>query len=99
FDELRALELRAAAVPAPTGACQAPADPGADPSLGTDNAGSGSDTISTNTGYSDGQTRARLLADLIHMAFVCALTRVATLQLTVFQSHMNVFPITEAMGT
>jgi hypothetical protein len=99
FDELRALELRVGAVPAPTGACQPPSDPGADPSLGGDNAGSGSDTIATNTGYSDEQTRARLLADLIHMAFVCDLTRVATLQLTVFQSHMNVFPITTAMGT
>lgn len=99
FDELRALELRAAAVPAPTGACRVPTDPGADPGVGGDNAGSGSDTIATNTGYSDEHTRARLLADLIHMAFVCDLTRVATLQLTVFQSHMNVFPITEAMGT
>ena len=40
-------------------------------------------------------TSARaLLADLIHMAFVCDLTRVATLQITVFQSHMNMFPIT-----
>ena len=27
-----------------------------------------------------------------------ALTRVATLQLTVFQSHMNVYPITEMLG-
>ncbi|HWA77112.1 MAG TPA: DUF1552 domain-containing protein [Polyangiaceae bacterium] len=99
FDELRALELRAAAVPAPTGACVPPADPGPDPALGGDNAGSGSDTIATNTGYSDEQTRARLLSDLIHMAFVCDLTRVATLQLTVFQSHMNVYPITNAMGT
>jgi hypothetical protein len=99
FDELRALELRAGAMPEPTGACRAPSDPGPDPALGGDNAGSGSETISTNTGYSDEHTRARLMADLIHMAFVCDLTRVATLQLTVFQSHMNVFPITSAMGT
>jgi hypothetical protein len=28
------------------------------------------------------------------MAFVCDLTRAATLQITAFQSHMNVFPIT-----
>jgi len=33
------------------------------------------------------------------MAFVCDLTRVATLQITVFQSHMNVYPITEMLGT
>jgi hypothetical protein len=99
FDELRALELRVASVPAPTGACAPPSDPGPDPATGGDNAGSGSDTIATNTGYSDEDARARLLADLIHMAFVCDLTRVATLQLTVFQSHMNVFPITSQMGT
>src|SRR4030095_16414356 len=67
--------------------------------VGGNNAGSGSDTIATNTGYSDEATRARLMADLIHMAFVCDLSRVATLQITVFQSHMNVYPITEAMGT
>ena len=81
------------------GACQLPPDPGPDLPIGGDNAGSGSDTIGTNTGYSDETERARLLADLIHMAFVCDLTRVATLQITVFQSHMNVLPITTALGT
>ena len=34
------------------------------------------------------------MADLIHMAFVCDLTRAATLQITAFQSHMNVYPVT-----
>src|SRR4030095_13722798 len=66
--------------------------------VGGNNAGSGSDTIATNTGYSDEATRARLMADLIHMAFVCDITRVATLQITVFQSHMNVYPISNALG-
>ena len=33
------------------------------------------------------------------MAFVCDITRVATLQITVFQSHMNVYPISDALGT
>jgi len=99
FDEIRALELRIAAMPPPGGGqCQKPAAPGADPPVGGDNAGSGSDTIGTNTGYSDEATRARLLADLIHMAFVCDLTRVATLQITVFQSHMNVYPISQGFG-
>jgi hypothetical protein len=100
FDELRALELRIAALP-PTagGTCQLPQEPAADPAIGGDNAGSGSDTIATNTGYSDEATRARALADLIHMAFVCDLTRAATLQITSFQSHMNVYPITEPLGT
>jgi hypothetical protein len=99
FDEIRDLEMRIAATPTGGGACQRPVEPPEDPATGMNNAGSGSDTIATNTGYSDEHTRARLLADLIHMAFVCDLTRVATLQITVFQSHMNVFPITEMLGT
>jgi hypothetical protein len=100
FDEIAALEKRIdAAPPVVAGACQLPPDPGADLPVGGDNAGSGSDSIGTNTGYSGETERARLLADLIYMAFVCDITRAATLQLTVFQSHMNVFPITEAMGT
>lgn len=100
FDELRALERRVAAVsPTSSSTCRLPADPGADPAVGGDNAGSGSDAIATNTGYSNEDLRARLMADLIHMAFACDLTRAATLQLTVFQSHMNVFPLTSALGT
>jgi hypothetical protein len=99
FDELRALELRLAMTPPSTSSCSALPAPGTDPPVGGDNAGSGSDTIATNTGYSDEHRRARLMADLIYMAFVCDLTRVATLQLTVFQSHMNVFALTSALGT
>jgi hypothetical protein len=99
FDEIRDLETRINAMPTGGGgACQKPTEPGADPALGENNAGSTADEIATNTGYSDEHTRARLLADLIHMAFVCDITRVATLQITSFQSHMNVFPITEALG-
>ncbi len=100
FDEIAELEKRVAALPpVSTGTCQLPPDPGPDLPIGGNNAGSGSDTIGTNTGYSNEDERARLLADLIYMAFVCDLTRVATLQITVFQSHMNVLPITTALGT
>ncbi|HYQ15367.1 MAG TPA: DUF1552 domain-containing protein [Polyangiaceae bacterium] len=99
FDEIRELELRIAAAPPTLGdQCQKPPAPTADLPLGGDNAGSDSSTIGTNTGYSNEDTRARLLADLIHMAFVCDITRVATLQITVFQSHMNVFPISTDFG-
>lgn len=94
FDEIRDLEVRLGALQDTSGACQQLSDPGADPSVGGDNAGSGSDSIETNTGYSDEATRTRVMADLIHMAFVCDLTRSATLQITAFQSHMNVYPIT-----
>ena len=60
FDEIRDLEMRIAAMPPITAAaCQLPPDPGADPPVGGDNAGTGSDTIGTNTGYSDEHERAR----------------------------------------
>jgi hypothetical protein len=100
FEEIHALQQRVAMIPpVSSGACTVLGDPGPDPSIGGDNAGSGSSDIGTNTGYSGETERARLLADLIHMAFVCDLTRVATLQITTFQSHMNVFQISTAMGT
>jgi hypothetical protein len=99
FDELRDLERRIAELPEVTGACVVPADPGADTPIGGDNAGSGSDSIGTNTGYSDEHGRSRVMADLMHMAFVCDLTRVATLQITAFQSHMNVFPLAEYLDS
>lgn len=99
FDEIRDLELRVAQIPpVTTGECRALDAPGADPAIGGNNAGSGSNDIATNTGYSGEHERARLMCDLIHMAFVCDLTRVATLQITVFQSHMNVHPITSMLG-
>jgi hypothetical protein len=99
FEELRALEQRLSAMPPVSGGgCSVPADPGPDSPIGGNNAGADSSTIATNTGYSDEDTRARLMADLIHMAFVCDLTRVATLQITTFQSHMNVLTVTQALG-
>lgn len=100
FDEIRALEMRIAAIPPPaTGQCHVTDDPGADDPIGGDNPGSGSDSIRSGTGYSNEQERSRVFADLIHMAFVCDLSRAATLQVTVFQSHMNVIDITTGMGT
>ncbi|MFO0726188.1 MAG: DUF1552 domain-containing protein [Myxococcota bacterium] len=99
FDELRDLERRIQAMPPMmTGACQILPDPGMDPAIGGNNAGSGSTDIGTNTGYSEEDTRAKLFADMIHMAMVCDLSRVATLQVTCFQSHMNVFNVSTMMG-
>jgi hypothetical protein len=94
FDEIRQLELRIAAVPPmAAGACEKPADVGTDPGVGGDNAGADSSSLATNTGYSGEHERTRAMLDIIHMAFVCDLTRAATLQITAFQSHMNVYPI------
>jgi hypothetical protein len=44
-------------------------------------------------GYAEENLRGRLLADLVHMAFVCDQTRVATIMLTHAQSFMNVASI------
>ncbi len=100
FDQIRDLEKRIGAVVATeTVTCRKPADPGSNWAVGGDNAGSGGGMLQTNTGYSDENGRAQVMADLVHMAFVCDLTRVATLQITTFQSHMNVFKISESLGT
>lgn len=99
FDELRDLENRIAAIDPGDGACKKLDDPGPDPAEGDPNAGAGSGDIETNTGWSDESLRARTFADIIHMAFVCDLFRSATLQLTAFQSHMNVWVPTSELGT
>jgi hypothetical protein len=106
FDELRALEQRIQAIPPPTtGTCQALADPGPPPADGDDNNGTGFDPndpnnqIGFNSGYSGEDERARVMCDLIHMAFVCDLTRAATLQITAFQSHMNVRRLVGALAS
>jgi hypothetical protein len=100
FDEIRDLENRIGALPPIAGGqCVVPPDPGADPPIGGDHDGGGSASVAPGSGYSDEHARARIFADLIHMAFVCDLTRAASLQITAFQSHMNVRPIADALGT
>jgi hypothetical protein len=96
FDEIRALEQRLSQQPEMSeAACMRSDQPGADPAVGGDNAGASSNSIATNTGYSGEHERARMLLDLMHMAFVCDLTRVASLQITAFQSHMNTYVISQ----
>lgn len=96
LQEIRDLEVRVNAIaPEETAACRALDDPGADPSIGADNASTGGDGFVNTAGYSDEDTRARLMIDMIHMAMVCDLTRVASLQFTMAQSHMNMYPLLE----
>jgi hypothetical protein len=100
FDEIRDLENRISALPpVVSGQCFVPPDPGADPPIGGDHDGGGSGSVTPGSGYSDEHTRSRVFADLIHMAFVCDLTRAASLQITAFQSHMNARPIADGLGT
>ncbi|MBX7077981.1 MAG: DUF1552 domain-containing protein [Nannocystaceae bacterium] len=95
LDEIRDLENRLAAIPPDAGGeCMMYADPGADPPIGGNNAGTGGDGFDTNAGYSDEDTRARRFSDLVHMAFVCDLSRSVAMQYTMAQSHMSAFPFT-----
>ncbi|MFN7132972.1 MAG: DUF1552 domain-containing protein [Myxococcales bacterium] len=92
FDEIRDLERRVAAISLPVepeGACRAPADPGPDPALGGAQGGS----FSTNNGYSNEEQRAKTFCDIIHMALACDLTRSVSLMMSMFQSHMNMYPL------
>jgi hypothetical protein len=95
LDEIRDLERRIEAIaPNAGGACQMPEDPGADPQLGGGQDSNGGSGFDVNAGYSDEDTRARTFCDLIHMAMICDSTRVASLQFTMAQSHMNMHPLT-----
>ena len=92
LDEIRDLEKQLAAPPpAQTGGCTAPADPGPDPPLGGTSSGRAYDSTDVNMGYSDEDSRARSMCDLVHMALVCDLTRVVSLMFTDFHCGMNMF--------
>lgn len=94
LDEVRELERRLEELTPDTGACMVLPDPGEDPPIGGDNASVGGDDFDVNNGYSDEAARARVFSDLIHMAFVCDLTRSVSLTYTMAQSHMSIYPIT-----
>jgi hypothetical protein len=97
FDEVRDLETQITALPpVATATCGKPADSGADPAMGEAQKvnAAGENTYATNFGYSGEEQRARVFCDLVHMAFTCDLSRVGSLMLTMFQSHMNMYPLT-----
>ena len=96
LDELRELERRVGTIAPPqTSACMRPNDPGADPAVGNPQGNDGTNnTYAQNLGYSNEEGRANLFVDLIHLAMVCDLTRVASLQMTMFQSHLNMNELT-----
>ncbi len=97
LDAIRQLEMQIAAIPPPTtSSCMAPADPGPDPSVGNPQGtdANGDNTYNINLGYSNEDQRAQAFCDLLHMALVCDLTRVASLQMTMFQSHLNMNALT-----
>lgn len=96
LDEIRDLENRLSAVsPVLAGECKSPVDPGKDPAIGGDVAKDSNATpiFGLNAGYSGEEERAQAFTALLHMALVCDLTRVATLQYTMAQSFMNMYYI------
>ncbi len=97
FDEVRDLERQISTVAPPTTAtCQKLSDPGADPSIGGAQGvdAAGNNTYGANLGYSGEEQRAKIFCDLVHMAITCDLSRVASVMFTMFQSHMNMYPLT-----
>lgn len=89
FDEIRALETRIAMIPeTTTGSCRELPDPGADAAVTRDAYGG-----DIEIGYANETQRARVMCDLIHMAFTCDLTRSVSLMFTYVQSFMNVSSI------
>ncbi len=97
FDEIRDLERRISSLPpASMGLCAKLEDPGADPPVGGTNTGASTKTIDINLGYSNEDERARIFADLVHMGFTCDRGRAAAIMYTMFQSHLNAYPLTGA---
>ncbi len=93
FDEIRDLETRLVQIPEmmPAMSCQVLPDPGSEPTAVTG---------LTNTyaadrpvGYTGEDQRARVLSDLVYMAFACDMTRVATLMFTFPMCFMSVEPL------
>jgi hypothetical protein len=96
-DEIRTLEKQISALPPVTmgGVCAKLPDPGADSTPGGAQGvdANGDNTYGTNLGYSNEEERAKIFSDLMYMAFACDMTRVGSLQYTMFQSHMNVYAL------
>jgi len=83
FTRIRELELnierQMEEATAAAAACVSPGDPGTDPTL--------------SDRYSGEDDRARVMVDIVHMAFVCDLTRVASLMLSYCESAMIMYSV------
>ena len=94
LQEIRELEIRVGQITETGGQCQMLPDPGTDPAVGTGQDSAGGADFDVNLSYSDEETRALAMVDLVHMAIVCDMTRSATLMFTMLQSHLNMNPLT-----
>ncbi len=98
FDELRALESRLNELELPDApACMMFDHPGDDPPIGDAIDPSGGEDYNAHymnaNGYSNEELRATVMTDLIHMAFVCDISRVASFMLTYAQCFMNMYTL------
>lgn len=94
FDELRALENRLELLEPPANsACTQPASPGEDPPIGGAVENGDTDGYAAGGAYSNEELRAEIMTDLIHMAFTCELSYVASLMFTYTQCFMNMQPL------
>ncbi len=94
FDEIRGLEAKLQDLNLPDAPeCGMLPDPGDDPPVGgaVENGDTGG--YAGNGAWSDEETRATILTDLIHMAFVCDLSRVSALMFTYAQCFLNMNPV------
>lgn len=95
FDELRELEMRLDMLePLPEGSCTLPRHPGDDPPIGNSTETSDSGSYDTSAAWSDEESRATVITDLLHMALACDLTRSVALQYTYAHCWLNMFPVT-----
>jgi hypothetical protein len=91
FEEIRSLEKRLEELnPPSTPLCEMTANPGQDWAPGVP----GEDVETENNKWSNEELRAEIFVDLIHMAFVCDLTRVASLMFEHWKSYINMYPAT-----
>ena len=96
LDEIRQLEQRVQLFEQEQAACQAPKAPAESwPVAGGQAVDSQqrTDNFQTSLSYSNEVERADILSDVLYQALACDLTRVATLQYTMFQSFMSAEPI------
>ncbi|HMI92372.1 MAG TPA: DUF1552 domain-containing protein, partial [Polyangiales bacterium] len=92
FDEIRELEMRISEIPdlnAGAAGCMPITDPGQDDAVRTTQQGVVEDSIPRFLGYANEEKRARVMSDLLHMAFTCDLTRSATLAYTFAQCFID----------
>src|SRR5690606_36053529 len=91
---LRALENKLAALQPPSGsACELPTHPGTDPPIGGAVEAGDTGGYAAGGAWSDEDLRATVMVDLIHMAFACDLSRVASLMFTYAQCFLNMNPV------